>query len=403
MLLSLGLCLFPEADLSPSLKAIVACIVLLAGLAIGLKNVFRRGEFKAASIFLGLWGIWTLLTSIFAKEAGDSMLMSAPLVGIAWGAFAMGKAQKPANFHYSHLPLGVGLAALSILAIQRFSSTGKAAALPFFQDSNLMSAALVFVVLLMLPAFFRPKSSLLKVSTGICVIMMATAIVWLQSRGAWLSLLLLLPILPYFFLKSAKWKIAWTMLLIIFATVFIYQNENAQNSPKTDSNDTFAQLQSITDTDQNFSNRERLMRWQIAWRMAKTHPIVGIGTGNYPKTFKFYLKDKNEVSQIAYWNGWKLGAHSDSLNMLAETGFPGLALFLGFLIFSIFPPQKAIVQPTDILWQKRAMQLAILSFLIHGLFNDLLSSPLLCLLFFGAIAQMQNLRSKAWENPVSSF
>lgn len=68
------------------------------------------------------------------------------------------------------------------------------------------------------------------------------------------------------------------------------------------------------------SGQFRVLTWRATANMAERNPVVGVGAGAFGSTFNKYA--------IA---GWTQAAHNAYLQTAAETGFPGLLLFLGAL------------------------------------------------------------------------
>ncbi len=72
--------------------------------------------------------------------------------------------------------------------------------------------------------------------------------------------------------------------------------------------------------DSNFAIVERLAHWQAAINMAEANPVFGVGLNNYEYAYDDY--------RLINWK-YALGhAHMIYLNVLAETGFVGLAAYL---------------------------------------------------------------------------
>ncbi|MFM1847451.1 MAG: hypothetical protein RL417_925 [Pseudomonadota bacterium] len=59
-------------------------------------------------------------------------------------------------------------------------------------------------------------------------------------------------------------------------------------------------------------------------RMAKSHPVFGVGMENYPRMYERYTPAFDEWGERTAHSSWVLA--------LAETGIPGLCLFMGFFI-----------------------------------------------------------------------
>ncbi len=80
----------------------------------------------------------------------------------------------------------------------------------------------------------------------------------------------------------------------------------------------------------NTSVEQRLEIWKVALRMALNHPVTGIGPDNFALIFPRY----QTASWVAGLGATYLvnGAHDIFMNVLADQGFVGLALFLAFLV-----------------------------------------------------------------------
>lgn len=74
----------------------------------------------------------------------------------------------------------------------------------------------------------------------------------------------------------------------------------------------------------------RLAAWSVAWRMFLDHPITGMGPGGYGAHYMTYKLSGDELHPqwMALGNANFGEAHNDPLQLLAETGAPGLALFV---------------------------------------------------------------------------
>jgi O-antigen ligase len=79
-------------------------------------------------------------------------------------------------------------------------------------------------------------------------------------------------------------------------------------------------VRGININDTNFAILERLAHWQAAERMFAAHPWAGVGLGNYGVVYADYRLYNWEIP---------LGhAHNIYLNVLAETGIPGLVTYV---------------------------------------------------------------------------
>lgn len=104
---------------------------------------------------------------------------------------------------------------------------------------------------------------------------------------------------------------------------------------------------------------ERLELWQAGLKMAADHPWTGVGPGNYPVLLHVYLPNKEP-----------LAAHNNYVQMLAETGFPGLVLYLLFFIYSLRVLQQ-ICMNSSLPWIRHSalvLQSTLAAYLLIGMF-----------------------------------
>jgi putative inorganic carbon (HCO3(-)) transporter len=71
--------------------------------------------------------------------------------------------------------------------------------------------------------------------------------------------------------------------------------------------------------------------WQIALRITRDHPAVGVGLGNFPAAESRYLTTNLNIVQVGSLRRFQLVAHDTYLEVLAELGFVGLILFTAVL------------------------------------------------------------------------
>lgn len=112
------------------------------------------------------------------------------------------------------------------------------------------------------------------------------------------------------------------------------------------------------------SARERLNAWAFSRNLAAEFPLTGGGFATFtPELFSRYAPDGNDIR----------GPHSIYFQVLAEHGFPGLALYLGFVIYSYRAAAKVARQARR--WGDRLIaayanmfRFALVGFLASGAF-----------------------------------
>jgi O-antigen ligase len=122
--------------------------------------------------------------------------------------------------------------------------------------------------------------------------------------------------------------------------------------------------------------QERLKLWRAGYDMASDNPWLGVGPGNYPNAVVYYDPDLAG-----------LPAHNSIAAIAAETGIPGLILFLALIlsIFSILARQIGVAGSSGH-QVARMLLAAIMGLLAGGLFISRHDSPLLYLMLGWAVA-----------------
>ena len=97
---------------------------------------------------------------------------------------------------------------------------------------------------------------------------------------------------------------------------------------------------SITITPDNFAVVERMAHWQAGWRMFEDHPVTGVGAGNYNANYPdYYVRETFRFSQGH--------AHNFYIQILAENGIVGLAIYLTLILSFAFVAARVAVATND--------------------------------------------------------
>lgn len=119
------------------------------------------------------------------------------------------------------------------------------------------------------------------------------------------------------------------------------------------------------------SARQRHEIWRVAFRMIEENPVTGVGLGAY--------EAMHEVMAVrAEFNPTARGArdtHSLYFNVLAETGYPGLALYLSMFVVILVPTER-VRRKIRASMPARARQLLVLEaglagFMVSSVFGSL--------------------------------
>jgi putative inorganic carbon (hco3(-)) transporter len=109
----------------------------------------------------------------------------------------------------------------------------------------------------------------------------------------------------------------------------------------------------------------RVDLWTVGWRMVQAHPINGIGSGNFPNTSIHYLLRPGATQRADFIVDTPKVAHNTYLQVLAELGMIGFAMFAGIAIFSL----ACMIRAARTFARKGDVQLEILA---RGLFVGLI-------------------------------
>jgi probable O-glycosylation ligase (exosortase A-associated) len=95
-------------------------------------------------------------------------------------------------------------------------------------------------------------------------------------------------------------------------------------------------IEELQQVDPEGSAKQRFEIWRVSLKMIGDQPLVGVGLGAYPLAHASYARDE-EFDRSAQG---QLDAHSTPLNVLAETGVPGLLLFVTLLLSTVWKAER---------------------------------------------------------------
>ena len=208
-------------------------------------------------------------------------------------------------------------------------------------------------------------------------------------RAAWLSVL---GAIGVYVLIRMGMKVKWMVLLfgLGVGVFFVYQSDvlyklgkNHQDS----SYDLAGQIKSISNISTDASNLERLNRWASAIRMWKEKPLMGCGPGTYQFLYASYQRSY-QLSTIST-NAGNLGnAHSEYIGPLTEQGVPGVLLVVCVFMSTFATGVRVYRTAKDkqVANMALAFTLSLLTYYIHGVFNNFLDTDQLSVPFWGFTA-----------------
>ncbi len=209
------------------------------------------------------------------------------------------------------------------------------------------------------------------------------------SRAAWISVLGAAAV--YVAVRMGM-KVRWmTLFFVVFVGLFFaYQSDvlyklgkNKQDS----SYDISGQVKSISNISTDASNLERLNRWASAFRMFEEHPVMGCGPGTYQFLYASYQRSY-QLSTISTNSGNRGNAHSEYIGPLTEQGVPGAMLVLCVFFATFVTGVRVYRTAADPALGRLALAftLSLLTYYIHGFFNNFLDTDKLSVPFWAFTA-----------------
>lgn len=193
------------------------------------------------------------------------------------------------------------------------------------------------------------------------------------GRGAFLVSAVVALVYLSFYLRAHKKKAGIIILIVTLLGGALYQSPMYRERLSTTFNVTT-----------NVSNVDRIWTWRSSLDMFKDHPVNGVGLGNWKYYYNHGYKYKEESQNLPH-------AHSNYMQLLAETGLVGMAGMLLFYWASLLAPFKRW-------WEERnpwdlIMTCSFLAWALFGIFQPtyLLSSVVRTLWFILSICiQLRN-------------
>lgn len=209
------------------------------------------------------------------------------------------------------------------------------------------------------------------------------------SRAAWISVVAAVAV---FFAVRMGMKIKWMMVCFALGVglFFSYQGDLLYKMGKnsTDSStELSSQVKSMSNISTDASNLERLNRWASALRMWKEHPVLGTGPGTYQFLYASYQRSY-QLSVISTNAGDLGNAHSEYIGPLTEQGVPGTIFITTIFLLTFATGVKVYrsAKSKPVANVALAFTLSLLTYYVHGAFNNFLDTDKLSVPFWGFTA-----------------
>ncbi len=261
---------------------------------------------------------------------------------------------------------------------------------PFFNDHTNYSSVIAFIApTFIIMAFYRGYSILRRRMSFIVFLFFIIGIIFSYSRAAWVSII---AAFASFWVLSLKigYKLIIVGLILFAGGLFLFQDQiimTLERNRQESSGDFKEHARSITNISSDASNLERINRWRAAYRMFQEKPVLGWGPGTYQMVYAPFQLAQDHT--IITTNLGDLGnAHSEYLGPLAESGLPGMLLFITLAVFVLITGVQNFknAQTQEHRWISLGITLGYVTYFVHGFLNNFLDTDKASVLFWGFMA-----------------
>jgi putative inorganic carbon (HCO3(-)) transporter len=193
-------------------------------------------------------------------------------------------------------------------------------------NPNLLAGYLLPLLPLATVALFRWNGLGSRLFAGLTLVLASAATTLTYSRGGWLGMIAALAVLVLLLLlrSTRRWPLPWRRLLplaVLLAGAMLLTVAAVKLEPIR------TRITSLLAGRGDSSNNFRINVWLAAIDMVQDRPWLGIGPGNnaFNSIYPLYQQPKFNA----------LSAYSVPLELLVETGFPGLFASTAFLISTL--------------------------------------------------------------------
>jgi putative inorganic carbon (HCO3(-)) transporter len=261
---------------------------------------------------------------------------------------------------------------------------------PFFKDHAILGAVVAINIPLCLGLIkLTGKNFINRTSLIFFLLILVFCIIVTYSRAAWVSVV---PALLLYLIFVFRIRFKWIMLVVFIGLGYaiVHMDSiimNMEQNKVAGSDDIEKNAESISNISTDPSNLERINRWACAIEMWKDRPYVGWGPGTYMFEYAPFQLRRN-YTEISTNFGDVGNAHSEYLGPLAETGFPGLLIFICLLFATFYFAFKAHWN-TDSKINKILICTAacgLVTYFTHGFLNNFLDTDKASNIFWPLIA-----------------
>ncbi len=352
------------------------------------------------TVLVIMYLVWMFVTSVTSEIPWVSFKYFVStlwfvVVFFFWGVFLY---RDPANYRRFFWLFGATLALVVVYATARHATVGFERMLgywsvrPFLNDHTHYGAILGLVTpYFLVMAFYKGYSPLRRRLSMALFLLFSLGILFSYSRASWLSLGVAFGALGVLGLRIPFRMIIAGMVLVV-GSLFVFQTEiimHLERNTQESSGDFGEHLSSSANIASDASNLERINRWRSAVRMYRERPLTGWGPGTYQLVYAPFQRSEDYTIITTHFGD--LGnAHSEYFGPLAESGLPGMLLFVSLALMVLATGVRLVKKaPTrELRWTALGITLGLVTYLAHGLLNNFLDTDKASVLFWSMLAML---------------
>jgi len=354
----------------------IISFIAICTLSLIWSNTFFTSLKELPLFLIGPLLYFVIVNNIRDKKQISRLLGVAILVGTVFGIYGI--------FQYNGIDFSFWV-----------NNIGRHHVFGLFGNVNYFAEYLIVPLPLAISLFFVTKNRNRKILLLIGILAMGTTLMLTFTRGSYLAIGISSIFMFFLFLLSKgksfikeNKKLFMIILIVIIVAVSLFIIPTPLNKSGTAISKIKGRV-SISVLMNEFSSGRRITIWKFTGMMIKDHPILGSGIGTYKyNTLRYQAKffEQGDNRSI-YPYGFADKAHNEYLQLWAELGTIGLAIFLWLIIAYFNYGIRYLKREED--EQKQGIMIglmgAVAAVLVDGIFGFPLHLPATIVLFWLAI------------------
>lgn len=332
----------PLCALALQAGILLATILLLgiaSGTALAAALVSVRAMAWASILFVAV----TVASAVASVSPADSVLQIGQWVGYLCLALitAVAFGHGPGRRWGTEFLLLVGLLTCGVAVYFYWGEVGNlplAVMTGSFGNKNHLAGFLLLLIMPALCLFMNARRTREVIAYGGCSLLFGAIFILTYSRGAYIALLLALPLCLVLFRRERAWPLVLrlaVLALLLTVQVSLIRGASLGHALGRGSEAVTSVADAVLGAEPQGTLAPRLEYWRAALGIMRDNPTVGTGLGTYHLVFPEHQQDPRFYSKFA---------HNFLLQTGAEMGLLGLVAALGILGALAFYGTKAIVR-----------------------------------------------------------